>query len=200
MHVYFDGLTHCGLGMPLSNLDLVAATSCQQFTYMILLWCLLFFIQFHYHTITLLQNTHNRNRADSRLAPSQWETSLQSNAVSHWLGTNLESALRYPRNTRNGMRKSWHGNAFCITDHWSLVDSPHKGPVMQSFDVPFLVSMNKFLNTQFSCWWFVMPWYSHDVTIVMGWMPFARSNCVIYVLHLPVPSCMQCHVAVKPAI
>ena len=29
----------------------------------------------------------------SRLAPSQWETSLQSNAVSHWLGANLESAL-----------------------------------------------------------------------------------------------------------
>ena len=33
-------------------------------------------------------------RADSRLASSQWETSLQSNAVSHWLDTNLESALR----------------------------------------------------------------------------------------------------------
>ena len=32
-------------------------------------------------------------RADSRLAPSQWETSLQSNAVSHWLGTNLEAAI-----------------------------------------------------------------------------------------------------------
>ena len=32
-------------------------------------------------------------RADPRLAPSQWETSLQSNAVSHWLGANLESAL-----------------------------------------------------------------------------------------------------------
>ena len=28
-----------------------------------------------------------------RLAPSQWETSLQSNAVSHWLGAKLESAL-----------------------------------------------------------------------------------------------------------
>ena len=26
-------------------------------------------------------------RADSRLAPSQWEMSLQSNAISHWLGT-----------------------------------------------------------------------------------------------------------------
>ena len=32
-------------------------------------------------------------RADPRFAPSQWETSLQSNAVSHWLGANLESAL-----------------------------------------------------------------------------------------------------------
>ena len=31
---------------------------------------------------------------DSRLASSQWETSLQSNDVSHWLGANLESALR----------------------------------------------------------------------------------------------------------
>ena len=36
---------------------------------------------------------HN-NRTNSGLTPSQWETSLQSNAVSHWLGTNLESALQ----------------------------------------------------------------------------------------------------------
>ena len=28
-----------------------------------------------------------------RLARSQWETLLQSNAISHWLGTNLESSL-----------------------------------------------------------------------------------------------------------
>ena len=32
-------------------------------------------------------------RADSRLAPSQWETWLQINAVSHWLGASPESAL-----------------------------------------------------------------------------------------------------------
>ena len=32
-------------------------------------------------------------RDDSRLAPSQWETALQSNAVSHWLGVNLEAAM-----------------------------------------------------------------------------------------------------------
>ena len=37
----------------------------------------------------------NKYRADSRLAPSQWEMSLQSNAISHWLGANLESALKY---------------------------------------------------------------------------------------------------------
>ena len=32
-------------------------------------------------------------RAVFRLAPSQWETSLQSNAVSHWLGANLEPSM-----------------------------------------------------------------------------------------------------------
>ena len=37
----------------------------------------------------------------ARLAPSQWETSLQSNAISHWLGTSLESALHilHPQTT-----------------------------------------------------------------------------------------------------
>ena len=33
-------------------------------------------------------------RVESWFAPSQWETSLQSNAVSHWLSANVESALR----------------------------------------------------------------------------------------------------------
>ena len=36
-------------------------------------------------------NSHNI-RSDSRLAPHQWETSLQSNDFSHRLGANLESA------------------------------------------------------------------------------------------------------------
>ena len=36
-------------------------------------------------------NTYDR--ADSRFVPSQWETSLQSNAISHWLGANIESTL-----------------------------------------------------------------------------------------------------------
>ena len=42
----------------------------------------------------ILRVIHNI-RADSSLAPSQWETSLQSNIVSHWLGANLEWALQY---------------------------------------------------------------------------------------------------------
>ena len=32
-------------------------------------------------------------RADSRFAPSQWETALLCNDISHWLGANLESVL-----------------------------------------------------------------------------------------------------------
>ena len=38
---------------------------------------------------------HMKCMADSRTVPSQWETPLQSNAVSHWLGANLESALKW---------------------------------------------------------------------------------------------------------
>ena len=33
------------------------------------------------------------NRADSRLATSQWETALYCKDLSHWLGANLEAAL-----------------------------------------------------------------------------------------------------------
>ena len=32
-------------------------------------------------------------RAGSRLAPRQWETSLQSNVISHWWGASLKSAM-----------------------------------------------------------------------------------------------------------
>ena len=54
------------------KLNCVEEIMCSKYTY-------LYFISF-LHT------------ADSRFAPGQWET-LKSNAVSHWLGTNLESSL-----------------------------------------------------------------------------------------------------------
>ena len=37
------------------------------------------------------------SRADSRFVPSQWETALLCNDISHWLGANLESALDYDK-------------------------------------------------------------------------------------------------------
>ena len=49
------------------------------------------FVPWHVSRVTLDQFTITR--ADARLVASQWETLLQSNAVSHWLGANLESAL-----------------------------------------------------------------------------------------------------------
>ena len=42
-----------------------------------------------------LSNQFESIKAESRLAPSQWETSLQSNAVSNWLDANLDSALMH---------------------------------------------------------------------------------------------------------
>ena len=45
------------------------------------------------HTAQFLRSGSCYYLADSRLVPSQWETSLQSNAVSHWLGSNQESAM-----------------------------------------------------------------------------------------------------------
>ena len=38
----------------------------------------------------------NKFRAEYRLAPSQCETLLRCNAVSHWLGSSLESTLKLP--------------------------------------------------------------------------------------------------------
>ena len=39
---------------------------------------------------------NGKSRADSRFAPSQWEMALLCNNVSHWLGANLESAVKRP--------------------------------------------------------------------------------------------------------
>ena len=48
----------------------------------------------HCHTTHNLVTEHSvTHRADSRFAPSQWETVLFCNDVSHWLGASLESAL-----------------------------------------------------------------------------------------------------------
>ena len=73
-------------------------------------------------------------RADSRFALSQWETSLQSNDVSHWLGANLESALPYAwpwmyciRGFGSQYHRDFYCNSklmkisFCFSGYWSEV-------------------------------------------------------------------------------
>ena len=54
-------------------------------------------------------------RADSKLAPSQWEMLLQSNTISHWLGANLESARADSRLAPSQWETSLQSNA---VSHW----------------------------------------------------------------------------------
>ena len=68
-------------------------------------------------------------RAGSRHAPSQWETSLQSNAVSHWFGANLESVLRNGatklckiQNISEYMKR--HFNVLTSVYTWDLDEQP----------------------------------------------------------------------------
>ena len=46
------------------------------------------------------------------------------------------------------------------------LDSPHKGPVMQSSGVFFDVSLNKLLNIQLSYQWFEISWCSCGKTVI----------------------------------
>ena len=53
-------------------------------------------------------------RADFRLAPSQWETALQSNAVSHWLDANLESTLFPCLPSSHIVERHYRDNTVCV--------------------------------------------------------------------------------------
>ena len=54
-------------------------------------------------------------RADSRFVPSQWETVLLSNDASHWLGTNLESAVIYVPPSLNELKGEYLQQLWCCT-------------------------------------------------------------------------------------
>ena len=119
----------------------------------------------------------------SRLAPTQWETSLQCNTVSHWLSRNQESALylffHWLRFATCVSPSAWYGSVssqhsvHCefmtwkrFPHHWpferwihqSPVDSPDKRPVIWSFVVSFTDGLNNPLNKQSSCWKFKTRW------------------------------------------
>ena len=49
----------------------------------------------YFFQLDVTDHLRTRNyKDDSRFAPSQWETTLPCNDVSHWLATNLESAMK----------------------------------------------------------------------------------------------------------
>ena len=48
-----------------------------------------------------------KSRADSRLAPNQWETSLQCNDVFHWLEANIETTLEVSSQVTVIISASW---------------------------------------------------------------------------------------------
>ena len=124
-------------------------------------------------------------RADSRLAPNQWETSLQCNTVSHWLGANLESALLYvlfctqaystTYNAFNGIIPSWWRHpmeifsallAICAGNSPVTGEFPPQMPLTRSFDV--FVDLR--LNKQSWGWWFETSSRELCVTIMIKMM------------------------------
>ena len=62
-------------------------------------------------------------RVDSTLAPSQWESSLQSNAASHWLGANLESALYVNEIALISMATHIYASIFELNRHCVYMES-----------------------------------------------------------------------------
>ena len=95
-------------------------------------------------------------RADSRFAPSQWETAFLCNDVYHWLGANLESALWLPQMRWTAMKdlvnSSWAGDA--IWRHRS-------GSTLAQVMACCLTAPSHYLN---QCWLFIreVQWQSPE--------------------------------------
>ena len=119
-------------------------------------------------------------QADSRFAPNQWETPLQSNGVSHWLGANLKSAL------------PCHWDASKLDNIWCLF---WNGPLYYKVPLTSLVKLlllvippplerppvleDHFLGCSFNMFW---------------------THCVSFVLYVSLPRILSlmCCVGVKP--
>ena len=84
------------------------------------------------------------SRADSRFAPSQWETALLCNDVSHWLGANLELAL---------LSTLYRCKSFWGNHHKYHTDRQLKSFLMEDNDVTILQSM---------------PWASYRIRKIAG--------------------------------
>ena len=85
-------------------------------------------IKWHLRSLVTRLLVQKLSWADSMLAPSQWETSLQSNTVSHWLGANLESALltiiKHLSSIQQIITSSHLHTKHCFPGHHAAVDIP----------------------------------------------------------------------------
>ena len=79
--------------------------------------------------------------------------------------------------------------------HQYLVDSPHKGPVMQILNVSFVVSLNKLWGKQICYWWFKMTWSLYDITVIWRKFKLFLHDSTVLLLHL----WRQCHIALSGA-
>ena len=90
-------------------------------------------------------------RVDSMLTPSQWETSLQSNTVSHWLGCK-------PRISREWWRHQTETFS-ALPGYWPFVwgiHAPHEG----QWRGALMFSLNRRLSKQWRHQWFETTWHS----------------------------------------
>ena len=110
-------------------------------------------------------------RADSRLAPSQWETSLQSNAVSHWLDADLESALHFSFYRSVAVGRRWpvrcSNRTWSCYRHWCLRVA---------------------LNSSFAC--DGEKWGSHNHCTSVHCNPGVHRTCGVMYIRTEVTSCV----------
>ena len=75
----------------------------------------------------------------------------------------------------------------------SSIHLRHKETAMRNFEIFFVISPNKLLNKQLSCWWFEAPWQPRDVTVlysacardVIKWKHFPRYWPFVRGIHRP---------------
>ena len=111
-------------------LSCTQTTTCYLKQYWHLLWHLMASLSHNeFNTRPKLPLLCSYLRADSRLAPSQWETALLCNDVSYWLGANLESALYF----KAGHFQNWsdiHSRChICLCFSISVLQAARLAPV-----------------------------------------------------------------------